>query len=160
MSKINWYTVPYDFNVYIRREDGCEHYAHLSGDHMWADSTCQKRIYEYTVIDWRILPPTMPERDCNPEGTKHDAGKPIFGAIPPLAELEVAKVMEFGARKYSRGNWAKVDNLQERYMDAVLRHLNAVRRGEKLDDESGLSHLAHAACCVLFMLDDEMRGGK
>jgi hypothetical protein len=64
-----------------------------------------------------------------PEGTKHDAGKPIFGAIPPFAELEVAKVMEFGARKYSRGNWAKVDNLQERYMDAALRHLNAVRRG-------------------------------
>jgi hypothetical protein len=94
-----------------------------------------------------------------PEGTKHDAGKPIFGAIPPFAELEVAKVMEFGCQKYSRGNWAVVDNLQERYMDAALRHLNAVRRGERLDDESGLSHLAHAACCVLFMLDDEVING-
>jgi hypothetical protein len=99
-------------------------------------------------------------RGSKSEGTKHDAGKPIFGAIPPFAELEVAKVMEFGCQKYSRGNWAVVDNLQERYMDAALRHLNAVRRGERLDDESGLSHLAHAACCVLFMLDDEMRGGK
>lgn len=90
-------------------------------------------------------------------GEKHDFGKPILGAVPAWAELEIAKVLAFGAQKYSRGNWAKVENLQERYMDAALRHLNAVRRGESLDDESGLHHLAHAACCVLFMLDDDLR---
>ena len=89
----------------------------------------------------------------NKPGTKHDAGKPILGAIPPLAELAVGRVLSFGAQKYARDNWRVVEDAQTRYMDAALRHLNAVRRGEILDSESGEPHLAHAACCVLFMLD-------
>lgn len=92
----------------------------------------------------------------NKQGTKHDGGKPILGAIPPNAELAIGRVLEFGARKYSRDNWRQVDDLQTRYMDAALRHLNAVRRGEALDGESGEHHLAHAACCVLFMLEDAL----
>jgi len=92
----------------------------------------------------------------NKSGTKHDGGKPILGAIPPNAELAIGRVLEFGARKYDRDNWRKVDDLQTRYMDAALRHLNAVRRGEALDEESGEHHLAHAACCVLFMLEDAL----
>ena len=35
---------------------------------------------------------------------------------------------------------------------ATIRHLTAWRSGERLDPESGLPHLAHAACSVLFML--------
>lgn len=89
----------------------------------------------------------------NKPGTKYDAGKPIIGAIPPNAELAVGRVLAFGAAKYARDNWRLVDNAQTRYMDAALRHLNAVRRGESQDSESGEHHLAHAACCVLFMLE-------
>ena len=86
-------------------------------------------------------------------GQKFDTGKPIIGAIPPHAELAVARVMTFGAQKYARDNWRKIDDIPTRYMDAALRHLNAVRRGETVDPESGEHHLAHAACCILFMLD-------
>lgn len=93
-------------------------------------------------------------------GTKHDQGKPILGAIPPHAELAVGRVLTFGAEKYARGNWDKVEDHENRYMDATLRHLNAHRRGELTDSESGESHLAHAACCVLFMLDKQERGNK
>lgn len=89
----------------------------------------------------------------NKPGTKHDAGKPIIGAIPPNAELAVGRVLAFGATKYARDNWRLVEDAQIRYMDAALRHLNAVRRGESQDSESGEHHLAHAACCVLFMLE-------
>lgn len=88
-------------------------------------------------------------------GQKFDTGKPIIGAIPPHAELAVARVMTFGAQKYARDNWRKIDDIPTRYMDAALRHLNAVRRGETVDPESGEHHLAHAACCILFMLDVE-----
>lgn len=88
-------------------------------------------------------------------GQKFDSGKPIIGAIPPHAELAVARVMTFGAQKYARDNWRKIDDIPTRYMDAALRHLNAVRRGETVDLESGEHHLAHAACCILFMLDIE-----
>ena len=92
-------------------------------------------------------------KQTNPVGTKADSGKPILGAIPPHAELAVARVLTFGAKKYSRGNWAHVENSDERYMDAALRHLNAHRRGENTDSETGESHLAHAICCLMFMLD-------
>ena len=87
-------------------------------------------------------------------GTKADPGKPILGAIPPHAELAVARVLTFGAKKYSRGNWAHVENSDERYMDAALRHLNAHRRGEKTDSETGENHLAHAICCLMFILEN------
>ena len=90
-------------------------------------------------------------------GTKHDHGKPILGAVPPHAELAVGRVLTFGAEKYARGNWDKVEDHENRYMDAALRHLNAHRRGELTDNESGESHLAHAACCILFMLDNQER---
>ena len=90
-------------------------------------------------------------------GTKYDHGKPILGAVPPHAELAVGRVLTFGAEKYARGNWDKVEDHENRYMDAALRHLNAHRRGELTDSESGESHLAHAACCILFMLDKQER---
>ncbi len=86
-------------------------------------------------------------------GVKFDGDKEFMGCIPPHAELLVAKALTFGAKKYDRENWRKVDRLYERYMDAALRHINAHRRGEDNDDESGLDHLAHAICCLMFILE-------
>lgn len=100
-------------------------------------------------------------REWSEQGGKADRGKPIMGAIPPHAELAVARVLTFGAEKYARDAWQAVENAEVRYMDAALRHLNAHRRGELADDESCESHLAHAACCILFLLDmQERTGGK
>lgn len=89
------------------------------------------------------------------DGRKFDTDKPMMGLIPPLAEEALARVLTFGAKKYAPGNWRKVEDKERRYMDAMLRHLNAHRRGEKADPETGESHLAHAACCVMFMLELE-----
>ena len=89
-------------------------------------------------------------------GQKHDSGKPMMSLVPPAALLEVAKVMTFGANKYSPSNWKHVDDLHRRYTDAALRHINAYQRGEKLDDESGLLHMAHAICCLMFMLETDL----
>lgn len=93
-----------------------------------------------------------------PSGSKHDSGKPLMGAIPPNALLAVAEVLTFGAEKYGRDNWRQVENAETRYLDAALRHINAYQRGEAADPESGESHLAHAVCSLMFML--EMREGK
>lgn len=109
----------------------------------------------YTRDDWESH--RAPAKPAPAIGTKHDHGKPILGAIPPHAELAVGRVLTFGAEKYARGNWDKVEGHENRYMDAALRHLNAHRRGELTDSESGESHLAHAACCILFMLDKQER---
>jgi hypothetical protein len=74
-----------------------------------------------------------------------------MGLLPGDALLEVARVLDYGAQKYSANNWRKV-RPGSRYLDAALRHLHAYADGEDNDPESGLSHLGHAACCVLFMI--------
>jgi len=93
--------------------------------------------------------------DAQPTGSKHDSSKPLMGAVPPNALLAVAKVLTFGAQKYGRDNWHQVENLETRYMDAALRHINAHQRGEQLDPESGENHLAHAVCSLMFILEKE-----
>lgn len=62
---------------------------------------------------------------------------------------DVAKVLEFGATKYGPNNWKLVE--PERYRAAIMRHLIAYMKGEKLDPDTGLSHLAHATCSAMFL---------
>jgi hypothetical protein len=85
-------------------------------------------------------------------GMKHDSGKLDYTLVPWDGLEDVVKVLEFGANKYSRDNWRKVENAEARYMAAAFRHLVAHNFGEVNDPESGLPHLAHAGCCILFML--------
>jgi hypothetical protein len=66
--------------------------------------------------------------------------------------MEIVKVLEFGAKKYDVDNWQRVPQARTRYFDAAMRHLIAWREGESTDAESGLHHLAHAGCCVVFLL--------
>lgn len=87
------------------------------------------------------------------QGHKYDGNKPQFRLVPPKALQEVAEVLTFGAKKYSPDNWKYVDKATERYLDATLRHINAVQRGEVLDPESGNHHYAHAVCSLLFLLE-------
>lgn len=88
---------------------------------------------------------------------KFDTGKLRYGLIPPSATKALAQVLTYGAKKYKPNNWQEVDDTT-RYIDALYRHLEAWRSGEKLDEESGLSHLAHALTNVAFLLhlDDEI----
>lgn len=97
------------------------------------------------------------------QGVKHDQDKPHMNLLfqeVPNALVEVAKALRMGELKYGRENWKKVDNLEDRYLAALLRHLVAIQMGEKQDKESGLSHLAHVAVNAMFLLDYEVRGGK
>ena len=58
----------------------------------------------------------------------------------------------FGSAKYSDNNWKKVDMLKQRYYNALMRHINAWWEGEKNDPETNMHHLAHAGCCILFLI--------
>jgi hypothetical protein len=93
----------------------------------------------------------------NPTGRKGDAGKLRFTLLPFDAVSEVVRVLMFGANKYGDHNWIAVDNAHERYFDAAMRHLVARKEGERNDPESGLSHLAHAVCCGIFLLAMDLR---
>ena len=85
-------------------------------------------------------------------GAKHDGGKLRYSLLPKGTITEVLKVLEFGAKKYAPDNWMKVDNAQTRYYDAALRHITAWHEGEKFDQETGVSHIAHALCCLHFLM--------
>lgn len=90
-------------------------------------------------------------------GIKHDSEKPDWSLLP-LDVLEGAvRVLTFGARKYERDNWRYVPDAGRRYYAALMRHLAAWQAGEKADLETGESHLAHAICCLLFMLWHEAK---
>jgi hypothetical protein len=86
------------------------------------------------------------------EGIKYDDSKLKWSLLPWKQVEEVVKVLQHGAKKYAPDNWKKVQPYKERYFNAAMRHLMAWYWGEKNDPETGLNHLAHAACCILFML--------
>lgn len=90
-------------------------------------------------------------------GTKHDAGKVRLDLLPFDAVTEIAHVLTFGARKYGDRNW-EGGFKWGRLLGACLRHLFAWAGGEDVDQETGRSHLAHAGCCILFLLAHELRG--
>mgnify|MGYP000246308652 CR=1 FL=1 len=91
-----------------------------------------------------------------PHGTKYDSGKPAMDLLPPLASLEVGKVLGYGANKYSPDGWKTLDNLESRYKAAAMRHILQDASGEPNDSESGLSHLAHAIASLLFVLEHRL----
>lgn len=88
-------------------------------------------------------------------GKKHDDGKPPLALLSSSALIEIAKVLDFGAKKYDPWNW-KGGFKWSRVASAVLRHIFAWLGGEDKDPETGLSHIAHAGCGILFILDFEV----
>lgn len=90
-------------------------------------------------------------------GIKYDSEKNRLELLPFESLEEVAKVLSYGAKKYEDNNWAK-GMAWSRLLGAAMRHLFAWARGVDKDEESGLPHLAHAACCVLFLLSYGLNG--
>ena len=84
-------------------------------------------------------------------GVKHDQGKPRMDLLDRHALEQIAEVLGFGAEKYSAHNW-RGGIAMSRLLGAALRHIHAHNDGEDTDAESGLSHLAHAGCCLMFAL--------
>lgn len=109
--------------------------------------------------------PMPAEHDPNgltPEtgGAKYDAGKTLawlcIGSFARALTC-VAEVTTTGAKKYAPDNWIKVPDGESRYMNAAMRHLLALGRGEDLDPDSGHLHKAHAAWNLLCALELELR---
>ena len=84
---------------------------------------------------------------------KFDQGKPDLSHISLELVEQVARVREFGAKKYAKNNWKK-GFLYSRSIAAALRHIFAFNSGEDVDPESGLSHIAHAVCCLEHLMND------
>ena len=89
-------------------------------------------------------------------GMKQDEGKTRWDLLDYMALDELAQVLTMGAAKYEENNWQKVDNPQDRYFAALMRHLVAWRNGEKMDVESSRYHLAHVMANAMFLLHFDM----
>lgn len=85
------------------------------------------------------------------EGKKFDGGKAPMQLLPYPALKAIAMVLAFGAQKYDAWNWTK-GMAWSRLIGAAERHLGEFKIGNDSDEESGLLHLAHLGCCVLFLL--------
>lgn len=90
------------------------------------------------------------------EGRKDDTGKPRFELLAPEALEGTARILTFGAKKYTDRNWEK-GMKWSRVFGALMRHLWCWWRGEEVDSETGESHLHHAACCIMFLQAYEVR---
>lgn len=98
--------------------------------------------------------PSMPELV---EGTKYDGGKARYDLIPPEALDELAHLYAFGASKYADRNWEKGINYS-RVFAALMRHAWAWWRGERIDPETGLSHMASVAWNAFALFTYDKRG--
>ena len=85
---------------------------------------------------------------------KFDGDKLPVNLLSTEALNQTAAVLKFGADKYHAHNW-RDGFAWSRPLAAAMRHIMAFNDGEDKDPESGLSHLAHAACCIMFLLEFE-----
>lgn len=89
----------------------------------------------------------------NKQEAKADSGKPRLTLVPRKIIYGIARVREYGNRKYgSADNWKQVE--PERYRDAAFRHfLSYLDDPDGTDEESGLPHLWHLACNIAFLCE-------
>lgn len=89
---------------------------------------------------------------------KADNGKPKLSLVPSAIIYDIAKVREYGTKKYhDPENWRQVE--PQRYRDAAYRHFLAyIDDPDGVDEESGLPHLAHLACNIAFLCQFKKEG--
>lgn len=126
---------------------------------------------QHDTVVWNIKPyieDTPAPQDETTGGLKFDTNKPRMDLLDRQWLEDVASVLGFGAQKYEAHNWRK-GLQQSRLIGAALRHLHAHNSGEDMDPESGLPHLAHASCCLMFAsymaksrpdMDDRYKGAN
>ena len=97
------------------------------------------------------------------KGVKWDNGKVQWGLLPFVAIREVARVMTWACTRsepkpYPPNSWQDVETW--RLIDALYRHLDAYLdlAQSDADGDSGMHHMAHAACCCLFILHQAITG--
>ena len=84
--------------------------------------------------------------------------KPPLRLVPAAGIIYVSRVMGLGAAKYGPYNWRGNAIRYTVYVEAAMRHLLAALDGEEVDPESGQPHAAHAAACMMILLDAKATG--
>ena len=90
------------------------------------------------------------------EGKKFDQEKIRTDLLPVDSIMQIAEIFTLGAKKYGDRNWENGMNWSRVY-GALLRHMFSWWLNTGIDKETGKSHLAHAGCCIMFLLAYEKR---
>jgi hypothetical protein len=72
--------------------------------------------------------------------------------LPPTSLKRIAQVFTYGAKKYASWNYTKGLEYSRLY-GALQRHMTAWYEGEERDPETGFSHLDHAGCCIMMLIE-------
>jgi len=120
-------------------------------------TTCGEIIREGIPHDCKI------KNEAWKKGMKFDGGgddksemKLRYDLIPWECIEELCKVYTYGVKKYGNekgdSGWREVEDFENRYWSALIRHLMAWKLGEVCDQESGLRHLAQAMWNIVALL--------
>ena len=136
----------FTINSMYFRGDGSEGYWYLPKE--------KGMMYdEYYESDIELAP----YEESNKEPKKYDTNKPMMSLIRPEFQLELAKALTYGFDKYDEKigdtpNYLKGEGFHySKIINSLERHLNAFKRGVKIDDESGIEHLVLAAVNIMFL---------
>ena len=120
----------------------------------------------------------MEEKKTEEKGLRYNTGKPKWSLVDFTSLEPLAKVMEYGAHKYSifeddhgnqfkgseiskeraaglklissgKDNWKKGLDRDE-VLESLSRHLFALMDGEEIDPDSGEHHIGHIMCNTMF----------
>lgn len=135
-----------------------------NGVHFVPASTVDLRSSTQQMKEWQPTN-TVTVTESQPIGTKYDQDKLQYSLIPSYALEQIAKNLTVGLKKYKeRNNWKKVEGAEQRYLDALYRHLEAHRRGELYDTDSSVPDMLHMAAVAVnamflleFMLDPKLK---
>lgn len=115
-------------------------------------------VYPYCNSDATAII-SVEEDELNPDSNdeekqvladRFNAGKLQWSMVDFKSLEDMVRVLEFGAKKYSRNNWKKGLKTTE-IVDSMLRHIYAYLDGEDVDPESGINHTGHIMCNAMFL---------
>ena len=115
----------------------------LEGYRYYSDDTVTQTFGELEMDEKKGIGDV--NSDAKGSGARYNDGKADISLIPLCTLEDEARVWMYGKQKYAAWNWAKGMNWSVP-LACAMRHIAAWQRGEELDAESGLPHLAHAMC--------------
>jgi hypothetical protein len=126
----------------------------------------EKQIKKRSELVWHNEDGIIAEMDnqdlvgVDPEvfkkGKKFDNGKTSYSLLEWKTIEQMAELLTYGAKKYDEKtgverNWKHVENPEQRYYDAAMRHIREDQKGNYLDNETDLPHLVAAMINLMFL---------
>ncbi len=94
------------------------------------------------------------------EWIKFDKWKSNVELIPWEVLLKVWIILWFWKEKYWKNSWQNLDNFEDRYLWAALRHIYQHQSWEIFDSESWQTHLWHALTNLIFLVYKQIQDEK